>query len=663
MPAVRPSTAPETPAMTRPSRPFLLALAPLLVAGGGLLAFLAMIPEVRAAFLGAPIADPRPAEDPRRDDDRQKTYTVDVTDYAEAPDRDTLLVDDRLEDKITKFDPALADRRPMEGWLVNDSAAVFRLDVPIVKPDQNPERLVLRRSYAEAVKAAGGSILPSVNLIDGKAKQFDDGLYAAIDQALYTGHGEAIRGHLALVKRIRAKVTPGTRADDYLAAGLVLSGEPVEASPGARSMAEGFASQEVFSKPIGVYTWTKPLSAEFRVLRFFSRPIDEAPIAAELARVFREDEALKAEYEKAIGLYGKLTNPLVGRTPASLREGEKPARVSLFPPSSSKEGDLIAKLFPMGLPEGADLMRELVTAIRSGKVDLRPREDGGWYDHQVHALETLLLPEKGAEANKLLLTRRYKKRMLEAFKALMTKRRETHVRQLDMPPPAAAAAPPAGLRWLAPRLRVEPNPTYYLRTARSYEFLRNVLIASLGEATLKSLHGLREKGEREPDLLAELATMRDLFYGLHLLSAEDIGMAPALLEGETADRATCEKVATEWLGRYRTDPDLAADTRVSVPVYYDPMRKVTRLWMTVGVRLAQLDVTYARGPQVKPENGSKDWEPFDSNKLVGASYLIPVDEFAEVEIRGGRVLTRDDLRAVCDRMKTKERIVEALRSR
>ncbi len=50
-------------------------------------------------------------------------------------------------------------------------------------------------------------------------------------------------------------------------------------------------------------------------------------------------------------------------------------------------------------------MRELITAIRSGKVNLKPRKVGGWYDHQVYALETLLLPEKGAEANKLLLTK------------------------------------------------------------------------------------------------------------------------------------------------------------------------------------------------------------------------------------------------------------------
>ena len=54
-----------------------------------------------------------------------------------------------------------------------------------------------------------------------------------------------------------------------------------------------------------------------------------------------------------------------------------------------------------------------------------PTADSGWYEHQAYALETLLLPERGAESVRLLLSKEYKKRMLEAFKALITKRRET----------------------------------------------------------------------------------------------------------------------------------------------------------------------------------------------------------------------------------------------
>jgi hypothetical protein len=311
----------------------------------------------------------------------------------------------------------------------------------------------------------------------------------------------------------------------------------------------------------------------------------------------------------------------------------------------------------MGLPPNANLMRELITAIRSGKVDLKPDQKSGWYEYQVYALETLLLPEKGAESNKLLLTKAYKKRMLEAFQALITKRRETHVRDAKYAE-AKEEAPP--LATVEPRLRVEPNPTYYLRTARSYAFLANFLESTLGEATLRSLKGLREGGEREQDLQTELAWMRSLFYGLYLLSAEDIGVKPEFLEGETVDREAAEKVATGWLASIGTDADLAVDTRIAVPIYHDPNTGIVRLWMTVGVRLTLLEASYVKPPSVRPLEGPGEWKPAESDQLTTSHLLIPVDEFAEVEIRGHRVLNRAELRAICDQMKTKEKIVEAI---
>ena len=631
--------------MTRPSRGILVGLAALAVVIGPALV-LAFAPDLRLSLVAW----------------LEDKDVVEVTDYSTPKDDDTLLVDDRLDDKKTTFDPALVDRRPIEGWALNASDAVLRLDVPIIKPGEDPELLVLHPSYSAAAKQAMRAVLPSVNMIDGKAKQFDDGLYAALDQAYYLGHGEAMKSHLKLLRRIYDKVGKGTPAADYLAAGLSLGGEPVELSPKAKSLAKDFLAQEVLSKPIAFYTWSKTLSDCFRVLRFFSQPIADRSIPSEIARVLREDAGLRADYIQAYTFYAKLTNPLVGWTPADFIDGPPlgdEEEVALFPQSTSRETELFEKLFPIGLPPNANLMRELITAIRSGQVDLKPHKDGGWYDHQVYALETLLLPEKGEESNKLLLTKEYKKRMLEAFKALMTKRRETHARQAKFAE-GAAERPMRELSFVQPRLRVEPNPTYFLRTARSYAFLANFLESTLGEATLKSLKGLREGGERTLDLHAELRSMRDLFYGLYLLSAEDIGLKPALLDGEAVDREASEKAASTWLAGIATDPDLAADTRVSVPLYFDPAQGTVRLWMTIGVRLARLDVRYVKPPSVRPADGSAGWKPLEPHKLYPIEYVIPVDEFAEVEIKGGRVLDRAELRAVCDRMKTKEKIIEAL---
>ncbi len=645
--------------MNRPSRSFLAVLVASLALVGIVFAAVA-VPGLRARVFGPA----NPAVGPGSEESEPDTYTVDITDYNRPADVFPMLVDDRIEDKTPPFLPDLVDRRPMEGWRINSSAAVIRLDCPLIRPDVEPELAVLHPSYAAAVAGKSG-VIPSVNAIDGKAKRFDDGLYAAIDRAYFVGQGERLKSLVAMFRTLHDRVPKDGPAAEYLAAGLELAGEKVAESSSAavKSQVSEFLADEVQSKPIGVYTWDDTLSRVFRTLRFFSRPISDPKAARGLADALKADPALLGEYRTALAFYAKLSNPLVGKSPADLIDGPDVdlarVRVSLFPPSSSREADLFIKLFPLVLPADVDLMKELIAKIRSGEVDLKPRKDGGWYDYQVFALESLLLPERGEEKAKLLLTKAYKTRMLQAFQALLTKRRETHVRQLEVK--SAAEAAPRPLSRIDPRLRLEPLPTYYLRTARSYAFLANFLESAVGPATLKEIRGLTEKGPREATLADELPAIRDLFYGLFFLSAEDIGMEPKLLDGEPVDRAKCEKAAEKFLESWKTDPDLSADTRVAVPIFFDGNRRVTRLWMTIGVRLTQLDVRYARGPKVRPVDSSDEWTDAKASQLGQSEYLIPVDEFAEVELEGSRVLTRDEIRALCDRMKTKDAILKALR--
>ena len=210
---------------------------------------------------------------------------------------------------------------------------------------------------------------------------------------------------------------------------------------------------------------------------------------------------------------------------------------------------------------------------------------------------------------------------------------------------------------------MEPCPSFYLRTARSYDFLLNFLLAAVGEHALASLHGLKEGGERSKTLLEELRWIRELFYGLHLLSAEDIGMAPALRMDEPVDRAACEANATQWLASYRDDADLKADTRVSVPIYFDVNQRRTHLWATIGVRLAKLDVSYARPPRVMLNAGATDWQELKPDQLEAVEYIIAVDDFAEVETPGLQPLTRQEFRDACNAKKAKPEILQALSRR
>jgi hypothetical protein len=606
--------------------------------------------------------------------EREETETITWTEYRPPqPEAKPLLVDDRLEDKATTFDPALIDRRPEGDWRINLSEAVIKLDAPIVKPDVEPDLLVLHKSYADALAATRSAqssldgVLPSVNLIDGKAKQFDDGLVAALAQASFQGKSPKLPDHRAVVRRLLARLGPESPAAPFLAAGLALVGEqtklPPEAEQEKTSWLRAFEANEVLSKPISVYTWTKTLSAAYRFHHFFQQAFDrrDLTIPRAIAQALGDDKDLHADYQRAVAFDSGLTNPpeclVVTDLLDATREPVLGQGVALFPPSMTPEGELFAKLFPDGLPPGTDLMRALIERIRSGAVDLTPKKASGWYDHQVYALETLLLPEKGDESRKLLLTKSYKLRMLEAFKALMTKRRETHALSVK-----AAAASPVPPRHMKPRLRIEPCPSYYLRTARAYAFLAGFLESAVGDDVLTTLHGLREEGERSPNLRDELASMRDLFYGFALLSAEDIGMRLPLLDDEPVDRDRCEHLATDWLAQALQDPDLAVDTRVSIPIYADPGLNITRLWATLGVRLTRLEASFARPPRIKPKEGegSEDWKAVEPYTLGTSYYLIAVDEFAEVELRGNRALTRKELRTVCDQQKTKVAIISTL---
>jgi hypothetical protein len=599
--------------------------------------------------------------------------SVEVLDYRRPqPPQDDRVIDDRIENKVTSFSPDLVDGRPLGDWLLNASDAVIRLDTPPIRPDAEGRLADLHPTYTAAIEAAkgassGAEFLPSVSMIDGKAKRFDDGLSAALDLAYYRGLEGTLTSHVSLIRRMLEKVGPDSPASAYLSAGLMLAGEDhrVKDAEARTAWLSRFETNQVRSKPVGFYTSSKPLRDCSRFLRYFQSrlPRGETSVARTLADALQADSTLLADYKRAIAFYARLTDSTLDLTYADIAEGRaRPSdvrRISLFPNSTSREAELFARLFPAGLPPDADLMRTMIAKIRSGDVSLEPRPLGGWYDYQVYALETLIHPDRGEERDKLLLTRAYKERMLDAFMATATKRREMHVGRVGSP---TSETPTRISERVEPRLRVEPCPTYFLRTARAYGFLERFLVATLGESALKSLHGLKEGGERPLDLLSELRAMRELFYGLYLTSTEDIGLRLHFLAGEFVDRPRCQRTAADWLAGPLDDPDLAADTRVAVPVFFDRARSKTRLWTTLGVRLVKLDASYARPPSLKPTGGEAQWRKASPDQLGDRHYLIAVDAFAEVEKDCLCVPTREELRALCDRWKTRDAIVSALSS-
>jgi hypothetical protein len=607
------------------------------------------------------------------------------------------LEDDRLGDRAPEFDPELVMRRPFlreysGSMVVNASAAVIELDVIGADPKVEPYLMKLHANYSDAaafVEAGGKEVIPSINSLDGKAKQFDDGFYAELDAAFTHGKMKAFHDTSGLVVDIMAKLDTGGEAYAWLwgaleVGGFLPEGPATPAPAGAAVFVAEFDGDPKASKPIGFYTWSDELRRTFRFLRYLQwKWHTRRGVPDGIAAVLAADAGLMKRYETMIDFYAHLTNPmsspsfkhLIGPTSALLNvraielahgfepKGDGP-RVQFLPYSGSKESRLFTRLFGgRTLPPGADLMMEFVKAIRSGAVDLAPGEDSGWYDYQIYALETFLLPGRGKEKDKLLLTRTYKERLLEAFKTILTKRRETHVRQVDVSI-GCSGGPPEEPEPITPRIRIEPAPTYFLRMARSYAFIRDYLAATVPEEVMGALVGRTRDGTRGKPLGEELDWMRRFFYGLHLIACDDIGMGPDLLEDELSDPDACEGLALEWLRDWRSDPDMAVDTRVVVPIFIDPSRGVTRFWGTAGVRGAKLRATYARPPSwastYVPAGSKPNWRTVPPDRLAPQEAVILVDEFVEFERAGLVPLTRDEFREICDGKGTKEEILEAL---
>ena len=160
-------------------------------------------------------------------------YETEHTDY-HPPEVEFRLTDDVLDPTLVPdFDPALVYPDLVGGWEVNFSHAVIELDVPEIKPDVELSLLSLHPTYAAAIEAAGNRhevLIPSVNLINGKAKQFDDGLYAALDLAYYEGMQDDLRSHVDFIQALFEAVPPDGQAAPFLAAGLSLAGIEVTCS-------------------------------------------------------------------------------------------------------------------------------------------------------------------------------------------------------------------------------------------------------------------------------------------------------------------------------------------------------------------------------------------------------------------------------------------------
>ena len=614
------------------------------------------------------------------------------------------LTDDRLEDKHPRYDPALISTEPMFPYCnvaTNRSASVTRLDVVPWADADAAMGTRLFHDFSDALATLpAADVVPSMEVINAELKAFNDGLYAAVELGAQDGSDQSLVDKHALlvdlatdlagrsVSGTPAEMPLAARAAAHVGAALRLGGGDVPAGiAGVEGLLASFDADPIHARPIGFYTWTPELSAIFRQDRFLQAP-DSALVDfgafASIAVALSGSPGLGSRYGRVLDLYAGLTNAfydrpvrdLVGFTPspaalddlgglAAQFQSAYPttkmappcnARLAFVPASDSPEIRLYRRMVCGGTTIPGSFIDAVVDAVRSGTLDLTPTATSGFYDRQLSALASLLVTDSAPEKDHLLLTKRYKQKLVDTFKALLIETRETHVKQLSMGTSTVAAV--VGPRDFVPSFRVEPFPTFYLRAARAYAFLRPFLTTVMGAAFLQTAHRVEEDGGRGSKSLAdELREKTALLYGLSALSARTLGMADLATAEELASFPDAVDVAEAFLNGWKGSPDVARDPRVIVPVAVEDT--TVRYWAVVGAKAVQVDASYVQG--FEPKVVSTEC-PFTGKWIARRPVLFSLESVEVRRPRGAPPPTRAEFRALCNTYGTKDAIVKALES-
>jgi hypothetical protein len=515
----------------------------------------------------------------------------------------------------------------------------------------------------------------SASMLAQKAKQFDDGLYAAVELAARDGAGD-FAGKSGLIRETAAHLgtlDPGAAASVFLAAaklgGLGLE-PPAPHESGVEKALSDFEADALRSKPLGFYTWSDDLKAIFRQDKMLQSKLDDPAGVQALASFLASNATHRRTYENYLGFVERLTNPyppemsdLRSRLDASaspMSRGEEPI---FFPPSQSHETEFLKKLgyLDKPLPDGFDLMREFIAAIRKGKVELTPRENSGWYDYQTFALETLAAPDRADERERLELTSAYRKHLEDLFKGILALTRETHVKQLEMLCAGAGFDSTPKIR-VQPVLDVEPLATYYRRRADSYRFIREALAGFFGAGALDKMRRLTREGPVKTSLARELADIEGLFWGAYSVSADQIGLTPDIeaSAGGLGSADANRDFFQNWRQNLKSDADLSRDARMMVPVFYDIGRRKTKVWVFLGWADRPLQASFAQRPTVEVLDGAGQAVSGKSYRLEFGSLERPMAYPVMAEVYVSRLLDRDEFRRHCDLNQTRTKILENL---
>ncbi|MCK4304604.1 MAG: hypothetical protein KAY24_10245 [Candidatus Eisenbacteria sp.] len=449
----------------------------------------------------------------------------------------------------------------------------------------------------------------SASILAQKAKQFDDGLYAAVELAAQNGAGDFV-GKAHLLRMVANAIASGEidTAGAVVLAAAQLGGIEVPLSGTARAAVRlcesGFLDNELKSKPIGFYTWSGELTAIFRQDRMLQTELKGRTGIANVVRALHADQRSRSIYEAYLNLISRLTNPFPPEYAAldvqlaGLDRGLTMApddSVYFFPPSQAHETELAKRLFnEVQIPSGFNLADELIKRIRSGDISLEPTESSGWYDYLTWALEPFVVPERMPEAEHLRLEPGYRQQLVELFKGILTLTRETHIKQLEIP--------------------------------------------SIG-------------GSRRPPTV-----------NIYVAVSRELGMEPDLsATGDMARKAETYVTAFQgWAKDLASDPDIGTDARCMVPLFNDEWRDSTKVWVFLGWSEKPVMISFAESPVATIVDQEGNRVPDDVVTLDFQSVTRYLAYPVTAEIYVSKILDREEFRRICDEEQTQSKILAAL---
>lgn len=546
-------------------------------------------------------------------------------------------------------------------------------------PVADVEFLASESVLQPALKPSTWDEFTSAAVLAQKAKQFDDGLMAAVQLAAQSGHGQFV-GKATFLKQFANRLADD-KSGNVLMAACLLGKVPAQISPANRQAVDlivaDFLSTEYRSKPIGFYTWNDQLSSVFQQDRMLQTDLtlDKSIDVVAIAKAFQGDAAGRKAYEGWLDLQAKLTNPQVNPDLrpllSALDAGQTPdvqPGTRIFPPSYSQEIDLLKRMFPDGMvPADFQVMEELIKRIKAGKLDLTPRPDSGWYDRQLWSLEPYVRPHQMPEGGRWSANDEYHEHLTKLFKGMWALARETHIKDLEVFPPAPAAErgpepEPKIQVTVQAQLSAEPVATSYYRRAVGYRFVRELLTEQFGDGALKQLHRLTAAGPVATNLDDELRQMEALFHGAAVTVSRQLGLAEQrdANVGSGAGSEADAQAFLAWGVNLHRDPDLTTDARMMVPLYFDREQKKTKVWAFLGWTTQRVSVYFNKTPAITVTD--KAGKAIDPKRLevnyAGNSYEIATPVFQELFV--SKLLNRNEFRKHCDAYGSTAAIVKNL---